>query len=305
MRILVTGVTGQVGGALVKRLGPEGSIIAAGRGQLDLARPAELAGSLDRLAPDLIINPAAYTAVDRAEDERALAFRVNAEAPDAVARWAAARGVPLIHFSTDYVFDGSSDRPWREDDPTNPLSAYGASKLAGETAIRAAGGPSLIVRTSWVYAAHGANFLRTIARLARERKELRIVADQWGAPTSARLIADVVVTIVRNNPGALAERFAAAAGLLNVAASGATTWHGFAVAIVEGLKARGIALAVESIVPITTADYPTKAKRPANSRFDPTRLKDIFHITTPDWGGVLAVELDQLAAELNQAAAPP
>jgi dTDP-4-dehydrorhamnose reductase len=304
MRILVTGVTGQVGGALVKSFGPESSVIAAGRDQLDLTRPAELAGALDRLAPDLIINPAAYTAVDRAEDERALAFRVNAEAPDAMARWAAARGIPLIHFSTDYVFDGSSDQPWREDDPTNPLSAYGASKLAGEAAIRAAGGPSLIVRTSWVYAARGANFLRTIARLARERKELRIVADQCGAPTSARLIADVVVAIVRDNPGALAERFATAAGLLNVAASGQTTWHGFAVAIVGGLKARGVALAVESIVPIATADYPTKARRPANSRFDLTRLKEIFHITTPDWGSALAVELDQLATELDQATTP-
>ncbi|HUD88632.1 MAG TPA: dTDP-4-dehydrorhamnose reductase [Xanthobacteraceae bacterium] len=303
MRILVTGVTGQVGGALVKCFGPDGSIVAAGRGQLDLARPAELANALDRLAPDLIINPAAYTAVDRAEDERELAFRVNAEAPDAMARWAAARGVPLIHFSTDYVFDGLGDRPWREDDPTNPLSVYGASKLAGEAAIRAAGGPFLIIRTSWVYAAHGANFLRTIARLARGRQELRIVADQCGAPTSARLIADVVVAIVRNNPDALAARFAASAGLLNVAASGETTWHGFAVAIIEGLKARGVALAVESVVPIATADFPTRARRPANSRFDLTRLKEMFHITTPDWSSALAVELDQLAAELNQATA--
>jgi dTDP-4-dehydrorhamnose reductase len=303
MRILVTGVTGQVGGALVKCLGPGGSIVAAGRGQLDLARPAELAGALDRLAPDLIINPAAYTAVDRAEDERELAFRVNAEAPGAMARWAAARGVPLVHFSTDYVFDGLSDRPWREDDPTNPLSVYGTSKLAGEAAIRAAGGPFLIIRTSWVYAAHGANFLRTIARLARERRELRIVADQYGAPTSARLIADVVVAIVGKNPGALAERFTASAGLLNVAASGETTWHGFAVAIVEGLRARGAALAVESIVPIATADFPTKAKRPGNSRFDLTRLQEIFQITTPDWSSALAAELDQLAAELHQATA--
>jgi dTDP-4-dehydrorhamnose reductase len=303
MRILVTGVTGQVGGALVKRFGSEALVVAAGRGQLDLARPAELAGALDRLAPDLIINPAAYTAVDRAEDERELAFRVNAEAPSAMARWAAARGVPLVHFSTDYVFDGLSDRPWREDDPTNPLSVYGMSKLAGEAAIHAAGGPFLIIRTSWVYAAHGANFLRTIARLARERRELRIVADQYGAPTSARLIADVVVAIVGKNPGALAARFAASAGLLNVAASGATTWHGFAVAIVEGLKARGAALAVESIVPIATADYPTKAKRPGNSRFDLTRLTDMFHITTPDWSSALAAELDQLAAELHQATA--
>jgi dTDP-4-dehydrorhamnose reductase len=168
-----------------------------------------------------------------------LPFGWNGEAPGAVARWAAARGVPLIHFSTDYVFDGSGDRPWREDDPTGPLSVYGASKLAGDHGVRSAGGPHLIIRTSWVYDAVGSNFLRTIARLARERSELRIVADQIGAPTSARLIADVVSEILRNGGPRLAERFAAAGGLVNVAASDKTSWHGFATAIVEGLRARG------------------------------------------------------------------
>jgi dTDP-4-dehydrorhamnose reductase len=299
MRILVTGVTGQVGGALVKALEPIGSIIASSRGIVDLAQPDRIAPSLDRLNPDLIANAAAYTAVDRAEDEKEMAFRVNGEAPGAVAQWAAGRGVPVIHFSTDYVFDGSGARPWREDDPANPLSVYGASKLAGEEAIRSAGGPHLIIRTEWVYAAQGTNFLRTIARLAKERKELRIVSDQFGAPTSARLIADAVAGIVGTSGARLADRFAAAKGGVNVAASGETSWHAFAVAIVEGLKARGVTLAVESVVPIATKDYPTKAKRPANSRLDLTRLKEAFGIVTPRWDQALAIELDFLASELR------
>lgn len=298
MRILVTGATGQIGGALVQVLRGPDAIVAPRRAELDLARPAMIAATLDRIAPDLIINPAAYTAVDRAEDESELAARVNAEAPGAMARWAASRGVPLLHFSTDYVFGGAADRPWREDDVPNPLSAYGASKLAGEQAVRAAHGAHLIIRTSWVYAANGTNFLRTIATLARERSELRIVADQYGAPTSARLIADAVAAMMRNGRGTLVDRFAASRGLLHLAAAGNTTWHGFAVAIVQGLKARGIALATETITPIATADYPTKAKRPANSRFDLTRLRDVFCMTPPDWRTALAVELDQLAVEL-------
>jgi dTDP-4-dehydrorhamnose reductase len=197
MRILVTGVTGQVGAALLGPLETVGRVISADRSLVDLARPELIASTLDRISPDLIVNPAAYTAVDRAEDERELAFRVNAEAPGVIARWAVERGVPLVHFSTDYVFDGSGDRPWREDDMTGPLSVYGASKLAGEEAIRSAGGSHLIIRTSWVYAAVGSNFLRTIVRLARERQELRIIADQFGAPTPARLIANAVAAFLR------------------------------------------------------------------------------------------------------------
>jgi dTDP-4-dehydrorhamnose reductase len=300
VRILVTGVTGQVGGALVSRLAANHTVIAADRAMLDLSEPAAIAGRLDALTPDLIVNPAAYTAVDRAEDEPELAFRVNAEAPGAIARWAAGRGVPLVHFSTDYVFDGSGERSWREGDRTGPLSAYGASKLAGEDAVRAAGGTHLVVRTSWVYAAKGANFLRTITRLAGERRELRIVSDQFGAPTSAGVIADAVVGIVAGGLSSLAQRFAAADGLVNVAAAGETSWHGFAVAIVDGLKARGLPLAVENIVPIRTEDYPTKAKRPANSRLDLTRLKRVFGIETAKWEAALEVELDRLAGELQR-----
>jgi dTDP-4-dehydrorhamnose reductase len=299
MQILLTGVTGQVGAALRAPLESAGSLVAADRNRLDLARPDRVASMLDDIAPDLIVNPAAYTAVDRAEDERDLAFRVNAESPGAMAQWAASRGVPLIHFSTDYVFDGGGARPWREDDATGPLSAYGASKLAGEDAIRAAGGPHLVIRTSWVYAATGTNFLRTLARLARERDELGIVSDQIGAPTSARLIADAVATIVDNPGPPLIERFRASGGLVNVAAAGETSWHGFAVAIVEGLKARHVALRVQTVRPIRTQDYPTKAQRPANSRFDLARLRDVFGVATPDWRHVLARELDILAPVLT------
>ncbi|MGA2894599.1 MAG: dTDP-4-dehydrorhamnose reductase [Xanthobacteraceae bacterium] len=299
MRLMVTGVTGQVGGALLKLPLPADTVIAAGRDQLDLAKPDRIAAALDHFGPDLIINPAAYTAVDRAEDEKELAFSVNAEAPAAIARWAADRGVPLIHFSTDYVFDGTGSRPWREIDPANPLSVYGASKYAGENAVRTAGGPHLIIRTSWIYAAHGTNFLRTIVRLAKERRELRIVADQVGAPTSAALIAHAVASIVGTDRTALAGRFSESQGLVNVAASGETSWYGFAVAIVEGLKARGVSLAVESIAEIATKDYPTTAKRPANSRLDLTRLGRAFGIEPSKWDLALGIELDQLADDLT------
>jgi len=294
MRILVTGVTGQVGGALVSRLAGRHSVIAAARDMLDLSRPDAIAGRLDELTPDLIVNPAAYTAVDQAEDERDVAFTINAEGPAAIARWAAARRVPLVQLSTDYVFDGSGERAWREDDEPRPLSVYGASKLAGETAVRGAGGPHLVVRTCWVYAATGRNFLRTIARLAGERPELRIVADQIGAPTPAGVIADGIARMLADDAAAAPERFAAAGGLVHLATAGTTSWHGFAVAIIEGLKARHAAVKVERIEPIRTEDYPTKAIRPRNSRLDLGRLAQVFGIATPPWAAALDPVLNQL-----------
>lgn len=295
MRILVTGVTGQVGSALCSRLACVATVISADRAALDLTKPRQMALRLDELAPDMIVNPAAFTAVDRAEEERDLAFLVNATAPGILARWAARRGVPLIHFSTDYVFDGRGSRPWQETDDAGPLCVYGASKLAGEIAIQRAGGPHLIIRTSWVYASQGGNFLRTIMRLAEEREELRIVADQVGAPTSAAIIADAVAAMVSRTTD-LSRDFAEAGGLVHLAASDVTSWHGFATAIVAGLRARGVPLSVERIVPIASAEYPTMASRPLNSRFDLSRLSQSFGIVPPSWIVGLNDELDRVVA---------
>ncbi|WP_424631810.1 dTDP-4-dehydrorhamnose reductase [Bradyrhizobium sp. SYSU BS000235] len=296
MRILLTGTNGQVGGALRPLLAMHDTVIAPSRSEFDLSKPQTLDEALDGFKPDLIINPAAYTAVDRAEDERELAFLVNAKGPEAIAKWAARHRVPLIHFSTDYVFDGSGDKQWREDSPVGPLSVYGASKLAGDLAVEAAGGAHLIARTCWVYAASGANFLRTIARLAGERTELRIVADQIGAPTAARTIASAVAGIVKLNASNLEGLFARNGGVVNLACAGETSWHGFAKAIVAGLKSRGVRVAVETITPIATADFPTKAKRPGNSRLDLSRLKDRFGVATPAWQVALQLELDTFVA---------
>lgn len=295
MRILLTGVTGQVGRALWQPLAEFGTVIAADRAALDLSQPGSIAQALDEIRPQLIVNPAAYTAVDLAEDERDLAFRINAEAPAALAAWAAGRGVPLVHFSTDYVFDGTGETPWREQDEPSPLSVYGASKLAGERAIARTGCPHLIVRTSWVYAVDGKNFLRTIARLARERQELRIVADQFGAPTSARIIAGAVTGILRKQLAGQAP-FVGDGGIVNVSAAGTTSWHGFATAIVEGLKARGVPVVAERVIPIATSDFPTKARRPLNSRLDHGRLNAVFDVTMPDWQVALAEELDDFVS---------
>ena len=294
MRILLTGVTGQVGSALRAPLATFATVLQADRSQLDLSQPATLSNALDQLKPDLIVNPAAYTAVDLAEDERDLAFRVNCDAPAAMAQWARRHGIPLLHFSTDYVFDGSGTAAWREDDAPAPLSAYGASKLAGERAIIETRCRHLIVRTSWVYAAQGKNFLRTIARLAGERKELRIVADQFGAPTSARIIADAIAEILRKQLSGGSDLLDPDGGLINISASGETNWHGFADAIISGLKRRGVKLEIELLIAIATSEYPTKATRPQNSRLDHQRLNDRYGIVMPSWQAALAVELDEL-----------
>ncbi len=296
MRILLTGASGQVGGALRSLLTAHGTVIAPLSSEFDLSKPDTLADRLKDFRPDLIVNPAAYTAVDRAEEQRELAFLVNAKGPEAIAQWAAQHRVPLVHFSSDYVFDGSGDTPRREDSPTDPMSAYGASKLAGDKAIMAAGGPHLIARTSWVYAAKGSNFLRTIARLASERKELRIVADQIGAPTTARAIANAVAAIVLPNFANLNDLFTRKGGVVNFVCAGEASWHQFAGAIVEGLKHRGVELQVETVVPIATADFPTKAKRPGNSRLDLSRLRDEFGVVMPNWRDALTPELDDFVA---------
>jgi len=296
MRILLTGTSGQVGGALLPLLRHSQQVLAPNRAEFDLSDPDSLASALDRLDVDLIINPAAFTAVDRAEDEPELAFRVNAEAPAELARWAAQHDVPLVHFSTDYVFDGSGETPWREEDRCRPLSSYGRSKWEGEKAIQASGAPQLIIRTSWVYATQGTNFLRTMNRLARERDEIRVVADQFGAPTSANAIAEAVAIILarRASVADLAKDFATAQGLVHLTTSGSTSWHGLASAIVEGLKARGQPVKANVVHAITTKDFPTKAVRPANSRLDLSRLRQVFGITPPPWQQTLRRELDIL-----------
>jgi dTDP-4-dehydrorhamnose reductase len=296
MRILLTGTSGQVGGALLPLLRHSQEVLAPDLAEFDLSNPNALTAALDRLEADLIINPAAYTAVDRAEDEPDLAFRINAEAPAEMARWAARHDVPLVHFSTDYVFDGSGETPWREQDRCCPLSSYGRSKWEGEKRIQASGASHLIIRTSWVYAAQGTNFLRTMNRLARERDELRVVADQFGAPSSARSIAETVAMIFARSASAaeLAKDFAVAQGLVHVTNSGSTSWHGFASAIVEGLKVRGQPIKASAVHAIRTKDFPTKAVRPANSRLDLSRLRQVFGVTTPPWQQALQRELDIL-----------
>jgi dTDP-4-dehydrorhamnose reductase len=296
-RILLTGTSGQVGGALRSALWRQAEILAPQRRELDLSELSTIAPVLDRMQPDLIINAAAYTAVDRAEDEAERAFRVNAEAPSMIALWAAARTVPLIHFSTDYVFNGRGERPWREDDSCDPLSVYGKSKLAGESGIREAGGMHLIIRTSWVYASSGTNFLRTIIRLAKERPELRVVADQIGAPTSARSIADAVQKIALMETNELANVFSKAKGLVHLTNSGFTSWHGFASGILDQLKRHPMELRADVVIPIETKDFPTKAVRPLNSRLDLSRLRDNFRLKTCSWQQALVAEIQHFFAQ--------
>jgi dTDP-4-dehydrorhamnose reductase len=296
MRILLTGADGQIGSALRPRLEKMGAVMAPTIDELDLSGAEALAERLDRMSPSLIVNPAAYTAVDRAESDRTVAFRINADAPRVMADWAARRRIPLVHFSTDYVFDGTGHMPRREDAPTAPLSVYGASKLAGDLAVQAANGAHLIVRTSWVYAARGTNFLRTIARLASERNEIRVVADQIGAPTSSRSVADAVLAMLGPDVADLPAAFAARSGIVNVVCAGETSWHGFAVAILNGLKSRGMTFRAVNIVPITTKEFLTAAVRPANSRLDLGRLRSVFGVEMPDWQDALATELDEYVA---------
>lgn len=266
MRVLVTGISGQVGGALVARPAPEGiAWLPAGRDSLDLSAPDGIAAAIDALAPDAVVNPAAYTAVDAAEADADTAFRVNRDGPAALAAACAARGIPLVHLSTDYVFDGRGTRPYRVDDPVAPLGIYGASKEAGEGAIRAAHADHVILRTAWVYAAEGKNFVNTMLRVGAERDELRVVADQRGTPTPAGDIAEAIATL-------LAARLAghAVRGTFHYTAGGETTWHGLAEAVFRRADKHWGRRPV--VHPIATADYPTPAARPAYSVLDNSAL---------------------------------
>ena len=294
MRLLVTGANGQVGWELARSLMPLGDVVALDRSRCDLARPETLAALVAGIAPDVIVNAAAYTAVDRAESEEALATTINGTAAGELARAAKATGALLVHYSTDYVFDGTSASAYDEDDPVAPVNAYGRSKLAGETAIRDSGCDHLILRTTWVFASRGANFVRTMLRLGAERDALRVVADQVGAPTWARNIADATALIVAR---AAAERrnLAFASGVFNLASRGATSWHGFAEAIFAAARTQlpGTALKVSQVTPIASVEYPTPAARPANSCLASGRLQARYGIVMPRWEDALVRCLDE------------
>ena len=285
MTVLLFGGNGQVGHELGRSLRALGDVVVTTRsGQLpegarcevaDFDCPDSLAALVQRVAPAIVVNAAAYTAVDKAEDDVDAAFRTNAEAPGVLARACALRDIPFVHYSTDYVFDGQGSRPYREDDPTAPLGVYGASKLAGEDAIRAAGGRHLILRTAWVYGQHGHNFMKTMLRLGAERDELRVVADQVGTPTPAALIADVTAELLglRDAPS----------GTFHLTPRGATSWHGFAEAIFKEALALGLISRAPKVIPIATSDYPTRARRPGYSRLDIGRLEQVLGRALPEW----------------------
>lgn len=279
-RILVTGTGGQVGFELLRSLSPLGEVVAADRQRCDLTDPGAVERLIREVAPTIIVNPAAYTAVDKAESEPALAMAVNAEAPAVLAREARASGALLVHYSTDYVFNGSKAGAYLEDDPPDPRSSYGRSKLAGENAIRESGCAHLIFRTSWVFGAHGANFAKTMLRLGGEREVLKIVADQYGAPTSAALIADLTALALYRR---MQTSGSALDGTYHLVASGVTSWHAYACYLLELAKSRGWPLAVKEILPIPTQDYPLPAPRPANSHLDTARFQKTFGLQLPDW----------------------
>ena len=296
MRILLLGKNGQVGWELQRALAPLGEVVALdqhGEGGLvgDLGDEAGLRATVAAVRPDVIVNAAAYTAVDNAEREPGLVHRINAAAPGALAEEAAARRIWFIHYSTDYVFDGSGKRPWREDDLVSPLSVYGESKLAGEEAIRASGCRHLILRSSWLYAARGGNFARTMLGLASERERLTVIADQIGAPTGADLVADITAHLVRSVMTGTGPH---PVGIYHLAAAGETSWHGYASFVIDEARRRGALLKVKEIAPVSSSSWPTAATRPLNSRLDTARLRSVFGIHLPDWRLGVARLLDEI-----------
>lgn len=294
MRLLLLGASGQVGWELQRALQPLGAVTALDFDTVpraDFTRPDELATLVRQLQPDVIVNSAAHTAVDKAESEPDLARQINALAPAIVAREAAAAGALLVHYSTDYVFDGGGDQPRREDAPVAPLSVYGRTKLEGEQLIRDSGCRHVILRTSWVYAARGGNFARTMLKLAAERDRLTIIDDQIGAPTGADLLADITAHVIRA-VGARPEL----AGTYHAAAAGQTSWHGYAVRVIDWARAHGlpVKVAADAIEPVPTAAFPTPARRPLNSRLDTSKLRQAFGLALPDW----TVGVDRMLAEV-------
>ncbi len=280
-RILLTGKNGQVGFELQRALVPLGEVVALDRAGLDLSAPDAIRAKVREIAPQVIVNAAAYTAVDRAETEPDLAMKVNGTAPGVLAEEAKRLGALMVHYSTDYVFDGTKSEPYTETDTPMPLSVYGQSKLAGDQAIQVSGASYYIFRTSWVYAARGHNFLRTMLRLGRERDELRVVNDQVGAPTWARFIAEVTARVLSETMRA-SDQARGKSGLYNVAASGTTSWFGFAEAIFAEAK-NTPGTRVPGLVPIPSSQYSAPARRPANSRLDTSKLRRQFGMEPPDW----------------------
>jgi dTDP-4-dehydrorhamnose reductase len=287
LRLLVFGRTGQVATELGRLAGPDLAVTALGRAEADLREPESCARAVAAAETDIVVNAAAYTAVDRAEQEEALATTVNGEAPGAMAEAAARRGLPFLHVSTDYVFDGSREGSWTEDDPPAPLGAYGRSKLAGERAVAAAGGAHVILRTSWVHAGHGTNFVRTMLRAGASRPRVTVVDDQRGGPTPASAVAATLV--------ALAHAFAngrGVAGIFHFCGAPATSWFGFA----REIFARADWMPAPELVPIRTADWPTPAARPANSVLDCARIRAAYGIGQPDWRASLGPVIAELRA---------
>jgi dTDP-4-dehydrorhamnose reductase len=284
-----------VGGELLETLKPLGEVIAPARAEMDLANAASVRETIRVVQPRWIVNPGAYTAVDKAESERELAYAINAEAVRVMGEQARAIGAGVIHFSTDYVFDGSGSAPYRETDATGPVSVYGASKLAGEKALAESGAGHMIFRTSWVYGARGKNFLLTILKLAREREMLRVVADQYGAPTwsrdLARMTAEVIGQCEAESRG---RELADVGGVYHAAGAGETTWHGFAAEAVRLQREQEPGVRLAAIEAITTAEYPTPAKRPANSRMNCARLKERFGWEMLNWRDSLREVLAEL-----------
>jgi dTDP-4-dehydrorhamnose reductase len=284
MKIVLFGKGGQVGWELQRSLAPLGELVALDFDSTDFhadfSQPARLADTVRALRPDVIVNAAAHTAVDKAESEPELAATLNAEAPRVLAAEAASLGTWLVHYSTDYVFDGSGDAPRDENAPTGPLSVYGRTKLDGEQHIRASGCRHLILRTSWVYAARGGNFARTMLKLAAEREALKVIDDQFGAPTGADLLADVTAHAIRASL-----REPALAGTYHAVAAGETTWHRYATMVIEWARAQGLPVKVadDAVQAVPTSDFPTPAKRPLNSRLDTTKLRRSFGLTLPPW----------------------
>jgi dTDP-4-dehydrorhamnose reductase len=296
MKILLLGKQGQVSNALQRSLLPHGEVICVGRNELDITDIPKLLAYLKKQDPDVIVNAAAYTAVDLAQTESAKAYQINAQAVELIAHHAAERQALLIHYSTDYVFDGTSQNAYQEDDLTNPQNVYGSSKLAGEQAILRSGCVSMIFRTSWVYSTHGNNFIKTILKHARQKDQLRVVADQWGVPTSADLIADVTSLALaryRSDPSVT--------GLYHLTPAGKTNWFELARFVVQCATQLGIPLktSVDQIQAITSDDYPTPAQRPKNSLLSSQKLETSFYLQLPQWQPGVQQMLNQLFSPFN------